>query len=187
MKWNELPTPAHILDLDILQQNLIVYQAACDAEGKQLWPMMKTHKSLELARMQEKFGAAGILCGTVDECRLLFENGFQNIMYAYPPADPKNIEELVRMAKDCRLILRFDGKEAAELVNRAAEAADIIIDYTIIIDIGFHRFGVLPTEAGILAQELQQFKNLRFCGISTHPGQVYGLSDSDEVVPCAKS
>ncbi|MBQ9930986.1 MAG: alanine racemase, partial [Firmicutes bacterium] len=167
MKWNELPSPAHLLDLDILQQNLIVYQAACDAEGKQLWPMMKTHKSLEIAKMQEKAGAQGILCGTIDECVLLWENGFQNIMYAYPPADPKNIETLLQIAKDCRMILRFDSLEAAALVDQAAADAGLRIDYTIIVDIGFHRFGVLPNEVGIFAREMQQFDNLRFCGIST--------------------
>ena len=68
MKKHELQTPAILLDLDKLEHNIQSWQALCNENGKQLWPMIKTHKSTALAKMQLDAGATGFLCGTLDEC-----------------------------------------------------------------------------------------------------------------------
>ena len=69
MKLSEVYTPAVLLDLDILERNIGRFAAEAAAHGKQLWPMLKTHKSLELAALQAAAGAKGFLCGTLDEWR----------------------------------------------------------------------------------------------------------------------
>ena len=68
MKKHELQTPAILLDLDKLEHNIQSWQALCNENGKELWPMIKTHKSTALAKMQLDAGATGFLCGTLDEC-----------------------------------------------------------------------------------------------------------------------
>lgn len=82
--------------------------------------------------------------------------------------------------------MSFDGKEAAVMLQEAVKNTDICFDYTIIIDSGLHRFGVKPEKAWMLAKELKELKNLNFIGISTHPGQVYGNSNIDEVKKTAE-
>ncbi|MBP1744933.1 MAG: Alanine racemase domain protein [Firmicutes bacterium] len=57
MKKTELQTPAILVDLDVLDYNISRYQELCDKNGKQLWPMVKTHKSIEMIRMQAAAGA----------------------------------------------------------------------------------------------------------------------------------
>ena len=52
MKKHELQTPAILLDLDKLEHNIQSWQALCNENGKELWPMIKTHKSTALAKMQ---------------------------------------------------------------------------------------------------------------------------------------
>ena len=59
MKLSEVYTPAVLLDLDILERNIGRFAAEAAAHGKQLWPMLKTHKSLELAALQAAAGATG--------------------------------------------------------------------------------------------------------------------------------
>ena len=49
MKKHELQTPAILLDLDKLEHNIQSWQALCNENGKELWPMIKTHKSTENA------------------------------------------------------------------------------------------------------------------------------------------
>ena len=44
MKKHELQTPAILLDLDKLEHNIQSWQALCNENGKELWPMIKTHK-----------------------------------------------------------------------------------------------------------------------------------------------
>ena len=180
MKLDSICTPAILVDEDILKNNIKHYQTAASKAGKQLWPMTKTHKSTSIAKMQLDAGAEGLLCGTIDECEAFAGLGVP-IMYAYPPSGERNISRLIAAARQCRLILRLDGEAAAAAVNMAATDAGITIDYTIIIDSGLHRFGVLPKEAPALAAALSTYTNLRYCGISTHPGQVYGSQCAADV------
>ena len=48
MKKENLKTPAILLNFDALENNIKTYQKMCDDNGKELWPMIKTHKSMEL-------------------------------------------------------------------------------------------------------------------------------------------
>ena len=177
MKLRELETPAILVDRPTLMHNLKRYQEACDANDKALWPMVKTHKSVELARLQKELGAGGFLCGTLDECEILCDAGLTPLMYAYPVADEVSCRRVAALAKRCKFYARLDDPDAAAALNEAAKAADVTVNYTLIVDCGFHRFGKKPEDAVELAERLKGFENLRFAGISTHPGHVYGEAD----------
>lgn len=181
MTIRELQTPAILLNLDSMEHNVKKYCDAAAKAGKQLWPMIKTHKSTELSRLQANYGCTGFLCGTLDEAEAMCEAGFENIMYAYPVATEVSIRRVVELAKKCNFIVRIDGLDAARMINEGAEKADVIVNYTIIVDSGLHRFGVEPADVVELADEMKDMKNLRFCGISTHPGHVYGASCESDV------
>lgn len=177
----DLSTPAFLVDLDIMENNLKSMQELCTRNSIRLFPMVKTHKSMDIAKMQKDFGAAGFLAGTVDEAEKLISSNFTDVMLAYPIADKKNISRIIALRQKANLILSFDGKEAAVMLQESVKNTDICFDYTIIIDSGLHRFGVKPEKAWMLAKELKELKNLNFIGISTHPGQVYGNSNIEEV------
>ena len=186
MKKHELITPAILLDMDALENNINSYQALCDKHGKEVWPMIKTHKSTALAKMQMDAGATGFLCGTIDECEMVYALGAKHIMYAYPVANPVNIQRILKMAKDADVIIRLDTVAAAEMLNAAAEEAGIVVSYTIIVDMNFHRFGMPVEDVVPFAKALAPMKNLKFRGISTHPGQVYGCTDYEGVKEIAQ-
>jgi len=186
MKKNDLPTPMILVDQDILSHNINKYQTACDHYQKQLWPMIKTHKSTAIAKMQLQAGAMGFLCGTLDECEILVDAGIKNIMYAYPVATQASIDRVIELKKKCPIILRIDGLESAKRINNAAKVAEVIIDYTIIINSGLNRLGINPEQAVWFAKEMTTYKNLRLKGISTHPGHVYAATNANEVLQCAK-
>ena len=159
MKKHELQTPAILLDLDKLEHNIQSWQALCNENGKELWPMIKTHKSTALAKMQLDAGATGFLCGTLDECEMVYQLGAKHIMYAYPTANPVNIRRLLPFAKDAELIIRLDTVRAAEILNSEAEKAGVIVSYTVIVDMDFHRFG-MPADAVVdFVKTLSSLKN----------------------------
>ena len=97
-------------------------------------------------------------------------------MYAYPVATEVSINRVTELAKKCNFIVRIDGLDAARLINEGAERAGVTVNYTIIVDSGLHRFGIAPEKVVELADAMKDFKNLKFLGISTHPGHVYGAS-----------
>jgi len=181
LEKRELQTPATLVDLDILENNIKKAQALCDQHGKQLWPMIKTHKSIEIVKMQQSAGATGFLCGTLDECEALLNAGIDNIMYAYPVASEVNIKRVINLAKNCNFFVRIDSYEGAEMLNAAAKSAGATINYTIIIDSGLHRFGIPPEKAAAFADALKGFEALNFKGISTHPGHVYAATKHEDI------
>lgn len=181
VKTSELPTPSFLVDLDKLEENIRGMADLCRDRGKQLWPMMKTHKSTWIARMQQECGAAGFLAGTVDEAEKLAEDGIREIMLAYPVASEPNIGRVLGIARSAHVILSFDGIEAAAQIQNMLVSADMRMEYLIIVDCGFHRFGVVPERVVGLARQLKEFNRLKFGGIATHPGHVYGKGVIDRI------
>lgn len=53
MKISEIATPSFLLDLDQLEENINTIQEICTKNNKQLWPMLKTHKSTYIAKLQK--------------------------------------------------------------------------------------------------------------------------------------
>lgn len=186
MKIQNLHTPAILLDLNILEKNIQSYQNACDATSKQLWPMVKTHKSLTLAKMQADAGATGFLCGTLDECEALCNAGYQSLMYAYPVASKESLERVITLTQNCDFIIRLDDLDGAEIVNAAAMEAGVVINYTIIVDCGLHRFGMPPEKVVAFADTLKDMAGLRLRGISSHSGEVYAAASAADVPSYAK-
>ena len=186
MNINELQTPAIVLDLDRMERNIRRYHQAAHAHGKEVWPMLKTHKSLEIARMQADCGCTGFLCGTLDEAEALCDAGFDNLMYAYPVSTAVNARRVAALAKKCRFFVRLDDPDAARVLDRVAAEAGVTVNYTIIVDSGLHRFGVKPEKIRAFAEAMRQFSHLTLCGISTHPGQVYGAACRADVERCCR-
>lgn len=187
MKVWELATPAFLVDLTVLESNIRAMAALCRENGVELWPMVKTHKSTAIAQMQRAAGAKGLLTGTVDEAEYLVEQGFDNIMLAYPVAAPANVARVVALARRAGIIIGLDGAEAAGQLNKQLADAGLMMEYLLIIDCGLRRFGVSPDKAAELAASLAGFSQLRLGGIATHPGQVYGATGYQEVEEVAKA
>lgn len=181
MHIQELQTPAVLIRSAAMRENLEKYQRACDVHGKQLWPMVKTHKSTAIAVLQRQMGAAGFLCGTLDECEALCDAGMPTLMYAYPVAGEISCARAAALARRCEFYVRIDSLAAAAQLDAAAEQAGVTVNYTVILDCGLHRFGLPAEEILLFVQQLQQFAHLSFVGVSTHCGHVYAEPDADKV------
>ncbi len=184
----DLPTPCVLVDLDKLEKNIRDAIDRARRRGKKLWPMVKTHKSTYIARLQRDYGADGFLCGTIDEAEVLAESGLcRTLMLAYPVADEANLRRVVRIAESgVRIILRIDSRENAEFLNEELRKYGISLDYVVKIDVGLHRLGVRPERVVDFVKSLENYRNLNFVGIATHPGHVYGARNPREVEDIAR-
>ena len=185
MQRDCLPTPSFLVDLDILQHNIDTYaQFACE-NGKQLWPMVKTHKSTYIARLQRAAGAAGFLAATIQEADTLLNAGLGPVMLAYPPANPAVVRRIIAMANKGEVYISLDHAACAQIVQRELELANACLPYVMIIDSGLHRYGVQPSQAPALASDIARCDRLQLVGIATHPGQVYAAESPCAVEQCA--
>jgi D-serine deaminase-like pyridoxal phosphate-dependent protein len=65
--------------------------------GIQLRPHIKTHKCIEIARLQTEGHSGAITVSTLAEARAFAANGFSDITYAVP-IDPGKFNEAVELA-----------------------------------------------------------------------------------------
>jgi len=109
----DLPTPALLLDLDVLEGNLRGMATRCAELGVRLRPHVKTHKCVEIALGQRELGAAGITVSTLHEAKVFADAGFDDITWAFPLILSR-IPEAVALADRVRLGVTVDSLAAVE-------------------------------------------------------------------------
>ncbi|MEZ5333057.1 MAG: alanine racemase [Thermoanaerobaculia bacterium] len=179
-----LPTPALLLDVDRLERNVSRMADRAAALGVRLRPHAKTHKCIEVARLQVDAGAHGLTVSTLEEARALAAAGFDDLTWALP-VPLSRVHEAAELARSVELALLVDGMEAID----ALESADVPFAVWLKVDCGYHRAGVDPSrpEAEAVARRLSEHRILRFRGLLTHSGHAYSAGSVDELAEIAES
>lgn len=176
MTLDELPTPALLLDLDRLDDNLAAMAGRASALGVALRPHIKTHKSIEVARRQRDLGARGLTVSTLEEARAFAEAGFHDLIWAFPVILGR-LGEVRRIGERARLGLVIDSADAVDALERERIEAPVWLK----VDCGYGRAGVDPASSGAtaLARRLAGSARLGFAGLLTHSGHAYKVADRD--------
>src|SRR5688572_16191557 len=169
----ELPTPAIVIDVERVRRNVRKLADYAKARGIGIRPHTKTHKSVELARMQLEAGACGLTVAKVGEARAMSQAG-NDILMAYPPADRLRGVVLAALAHSgTTMRVGVDSAEAIGSVASSAAAMGTEVGILIDIDVGLHRTGVqTPEEALLLARQVRRLRGVRLDGIMFYPGHV---------------
>lgn len=179
MNISELPTPAALLDLKIVENNLQRAVGVCRSHGVAYRPHIKTHKMPALARKQVEAGAVGITCAKASEAEVMASAGVQDIFIANCLVDRQRFERLMRLSREHLIKVGVDSFEAATAMSEFFAANGRAIDAVLEIDTGHHRCGVLPEAAPELAMRLSALPGIKLKGIFTHEGHVYGAGASE--------
>ncbi len=181
-------TPAAVLDLDVLERNVAAMAAKARALGVALRPHAKTHKCVEVARLQRDAGAAGLTVATLAEARAFADARFDDLTWAVPVV-PGRLGEVVDLARRITLRVLVDSEAGAEAVIAVARAAGVRLHVWLEVDSGQHRTGVDPDAAlaAKLAARLAGAAAVAFDGILTHAGQGYSAQDGAALVRVAEA
>jgi D-serine deaminase-like pyridoxal phosphate-dependent protein len=175
-------TPALLIDLDIVDRNLEQMQQKANNYGVALRPHIKTHKIPELAQLQMRLGACGITVAKASEAHVMAAAGITNIFVANQIVTKDKLQRLAALSKEKSISIGLDSVAAARKLSDVFAAAGLTIEYLIEINSGLNRCGVAPgKEAVELFQAVDTLPSLRFKGIFTHAGQVYGADSLSEV------
>ncbi len=166
----DLPTPALILDLDVLETNLASMAARARRLGVVLRPHIKSHKCIEIGRRQRRRGATGITVSTLHEARVFAEHGFDDITWAVPVMFNR-INELRELAEQVTLRIVVDSPDALVRLRVTGYPFHVWLK----VDCGFHRAGVDPhSELALnVVRDIHESPRLTFDGILTHSGHAY--------------
>ena len=162
-------TPVPIVDLDIVARNIERLQKICDAAGVLSLPHFKTHKSLRIAEMQQKAGAAGITCQKLGEAEVLADGGFQTILISNNILGSAKVPRLQRLVRKISLTLACDNAVVALFLSDAAAGAGVTVEVLVECDTGRNRSGVVtPQEAADLASHVDGLPGLTLGGLMTY-------------------
>ena len=180
MRIADLWTPAALVDLDRLERNAARMAERAHRLGVRLRPHVKTHKTLEAARLQVRGHFGGITVSTLAEASFFAAGGFSDITWAVPVA-PAKLRDAAELApKVGRLSLVVEHPEAAAAVEACARERGIRLALFLEVDCGGARTGVDPSrpESVALAAGIAGSPHLNFRGILTHAGQSYSCRDA---------
>lgn len=170
-----LNTPVLVIDHDALQRNIAAMAAFARAHGLALRPHAKTHKSVEIARLQMEAGAVGVCCAKLGEAETLAAGGIGSILITSPVVTAQAIARLAALNQrmtDLRVVADHpDNVDALGAAAKAGRPLTIIVD----IDPGIRRTGVASPEAAVaLAERIARNGALRlggvqfYCGVQQH-------------------
>lgn len=173
MNIDELDTPAVVIEIDVMRQNLERMASYCQKHQVQLRPHTKTHKIPELAWQQLRSGAAGITVAKIGEAEVMAEAGIKDILLAYPIVSPQKAKRLVRLAERVQLAVSIDSEESACAISKQGKEQGTSVGILVEIDVGFHRCGVANEQAAIaLAEKVLSLPALKFLGLMFYPGHL---------------
>jgi D-serine deaminase-like pyridoxal phosphate-dependent protein len=168
-------TPAVVIDMGLVRANVARAAAIAREAGVTLRPHAKTHKLPQVARMQIDSGAVGIQVAKLGEAEVMVDAGIDDVLVGYPIVTVRKLARLVDLARRARISVSLDSYEVAEGIAAAASNAGVEIGILVELDTGLRRLGVLPgAPAAELAERIADLAGLRFVGVFTHEGHVYG-------------
>ena len=178
----DVETPALLLHRDVVERNVTQMADRARKLGVALRPHIKTHKCVELARLQAAHGAAGLTVSTLAEAETFARAGFTDLTWAFP-LDATHLPHVRRIAETgATLRVVLDDLETA------AAVAGTGLHVWLKVDCGYHRAGVDPASRYALdvATELGAERGVTFDGILSHSGHAYRTRNRAEAAQVAE-
>jgi D-serine deaminase-like pyridoxal phosphate-dependent protein len=187
-RW-QVPTPAAVIDLDALVDNVNRMQGRVDANGIDLWPHAKTHKCAAIAEIQMAAGANRICTAKLGEAEALAHSSTRQASTEPMPllvTSPLGAAGLVERA--CDLAVRHgdmyvvvDHLDQVSLLAEAATARGIGLGVLLDVDVGLGRTGATsPAAATAIATRIARSASLTFIGVQGYGGHWQHIVGADE-------
>ncbi|WP_339758087.1 3-hydroxy-D-aspartate aldolase BhcC [uncultured Hoeflea sp.] len=179
MREQDIQTPCLVLDLDALERNITRMGEQASAMGVRLRAHGKMHKSVDVAKLQQRLGGSvGICCQKVSEAEAFVRGGITDVLVSNQVRDAAKIDRLARLPKlGARTACCVDDPANITDLSDAASRHGTQIDCLVEIDCGAGRCGVTgAAEVVALARAIMAAPGLSFAGIQAYQGAMQHLT-----------
>lgn len=177
--FEDLQTPALLLDEAKLDRNCRHMRERLHAQGVMLRPHVKTAKNVEVAQRALDSPAGPITVSTVREAEYFFDHGFRDILYAVGIV-PAKVPRLAALSRSgARMSTIVDSVEAAGALVEACEREGVLLPALVEIDSDGHRAGVAPASQQLL--DVGEALGPALRGVMTHAGDSYNCTTTEAI------
>ncbi len=180
MKLDQIKTPALIVDLDAMEENLRDMANFFGGRQCNLRPHFKNHKTPMFAWKQIRAGAIGMTCATVREAEVLVERGIASILIANEIGGQEKPERLAELSRLASVMVCVDNchsiRDLAVAQGNRKSQIEVLID----INIGLNRCGVAPGQAALDLARYALEHGLAVRGIMGYDGHLQAVPPSPE-------
>src|SRR5437763_3698167 len=127
IQHSSLPTPAFLVDRSIVERNCTRMREKARSSGVAFRPHAKTHKTVEIARMQHGGAIGPITVSTLAEAEFFADAGFRDITYAVPIAPEKLPRAAALAGRIERLNILIDSVDALQAVENFGSVFDAFL------------------------------------------------------------
>ena len=166
-----LNTPCLIYYTDIIRENIqTIIRIAGDPE--RLWPHIKTHKSLDLIKLQIQYGIRKFKAATISEAEIAAAAGAEKVLLAYPLIGParKRFLDLAEAYPSTVFYAVGDDLEQlgelSELCLQFNRRMAVLAD----VDMGMNRTGVPISQLEAFCRMASQLEGISFEGLHCYDG-----------------
>src|SRR5215472_9299426 len=121
----DLDTPAVVVDLDRLEDNIARMALLAADAGVNLRPHTKSHKTVGIARRQLAAGSTGITVAKLDEAEAFLDAGLRDIFVANEIAGRHKWQRAAELQQRGSVAVGIDSLAAAQGLSDAASARDV--------------------------------------------------------------
>ena len=165
-------TPVGVVDLPKARRNVERAAAYFRRHGIGWRPHIKTHKSLEMARLEIECGAIGLTVATPHEAEVM-AGVTDDLLLAHPPAHPSKIARLCALPDTVDVKVGLDSIDVLRPLCRAGAAAGRTFGILVEFDAGAGRTGVVKVDDAVeLAEAANSLPGGRFDGLMFYPGHI---------------
>ncbi|WP_374433192.1 3-hydroxy-D-aspartate aldolase BhcC [Tabrizicola sp.] len=179
----DIQTPCLILDLDALERNIVKMGGYAKAHGMRHRVHGKMHKSVDVAKLQERLGGAvGVCCQKVSEAEVFARGGIKDVLVSNQVRDLAKIDRLARLPKlGSRTIVCVDDVTNVADLSEAAVRHGTQLEVFVEIDCGAGRCGVkTPEEVVAIAKAVAAAPGLKFTGIQAYQGAMQHMDKYED-------
>lgn len=170
-----LPTPCLLVDLDRLDANVTEMATEVRDAGAALRPHTKTHKTLEIARMQLAAGATGLTVAKLGEAELLAplveaHGAPGGILVAHELVHAHQARRYAALSRRLTMRTCVDSLVGARVLDDVATDAGLTFDVLLDVDTGLERTGVPLEQAVELGVAIDRMPGLHVKGVFSYAG-----------------
>jgi D-serine deaminase-like pyridoxal phosphate-dependent protein len=168
----DLPTPALLIDLDIMERNIHALASYMKGRPVTFRPHGKAHKSPAIGKLQLAAGAKGLCAAKLGEADVLIRGGITDVLITAEVIGRLKIERLMRLlaiTPDVKAVV--DNEQNVIDLSTAALASKRTLKVAIDCNVGQNRTGLgTPEEVVALAQLIAKQKGLELVGLQGYGG-----------------